>query len=251
MRPQAQRYIALANCSLKRRLQCLVGRLFDILTDDVSQTFHYQMTQVMQQHYNITSNDIHNVLTAYQTGSKGSRCKISAMKIIIICFLFLTSLQIKAQQKQQFEKENIEQAFSMFFKSRIVEELKNFNLGEDSISRIQFYRYKIVRNDSITFNSANWQIKEIDSIVKISFYDAVDSMRKKQLLRFLIEDGNTYIPIIILYKTSTRSKLNEKISISPFEEIFDWQIDIDTKRPESIIRMVSPIILRLPLSKPI
>lgn len=54
---------------------CLaVGGLFDVLTSDVTQTFHNQMTQAMELRYNINAALINQTLNAYQSGSKGTQC---------------------------------------------------------------------------------------------------------------------------------------------------------------------------------
>ncbi len=173
------------------------------------------------------------------------------MKLILLLIITYFSLPTKAQQNLLgHSQENTEAYFYNFFKRGAFQGLHKSDLGSTGFSKIQYYKYKILKKDSVVFYSLNNpKIKMVDSIVELAFRNAVDSVINFRELNYLIHDSYTYIPLIILYKTNPNERLNEKISIAPIEDIFSWEYDTESKKPEIIYRSLSPFIFRLPAKK--
>ncbi len=171
----------------------------------------------------------HNVIKQYKM-----------KKILTIYFLVIIVCKSYAQNKEIIESE-----FRAKMTKDLINKLNLINLGSKKISIIQYYRFKIINKDSIIFEALNNpKLKNIDSIMNLSFEFAANNIKENGKLDSLINSAFTYIPLIILYKNEESEKLNERISIAPIESIFSFGINDETHQPEVIFRVLSPIIYR-------
>jgi hypothetical protein len=182
------------------------------------------------------------------------------MKQLIFLIIFFKFYNVQAQDKFDIDelknakrKEDIEALFKHSIGRKLFKSLSVLDFGEESISKLYYYRYRIISKDSIVFQALNNpSLGYLDSIMKLAFYNTVDFYKKHDLLSNLLDENNTYIPVIFLYKTKESEKLHEKISINPFVNIFDWDFESDGNKPikpMSIYRTFSPYIFRFPVQK--
>lgn len=168
------------------------------------------------------------------------------MKYHLIFFTFLLSLKVNAQfNNENNTKGYTELEFKGIFTREVYRNLNKIDLGSINLSSEFFYSYKILKNGSVIFHSLNWRNEKIDTIIKVSFLHAVDSVKAEGKADALCTEQYVYIPVIILYQINQKEKLIETVPVAPFQEIFNWGFDADNN-PEAIQKFLSPVIYRFP-----
>lgn len=173
--------------------------------------------------------------------------KLTNMKWIVFLILFGSMTNSFSQViKKPLQKEVVEQLFKISILRGVNKNLRKLDLGDKNINKLQFYRYRVTSSDSIIFQPMIGNIKIVDNEMLKVFHLAIDTIRTKSLLSHLRSDRFTYIPLIILYQKEVDKAFSETIPISSYEDIFGWDYDTQSKKPEIVYQMFSPIIYRSP-----
>ena len=175
---------------------------------------------------------------------------INFKKMKIVAFIYFGLCLIIASANGQSDMVNkAEQNFRKDFMKTLSDKLNNIPLGDKPFSKLIYYSYKIINEDSIKWSGFNYQNKLIDSIVYLAFNSVIDSFNKIGNIELLKNNSMTFIPVIILYKVyAANGMFTDKVSIGHMVDAFSWERS-EFLDPEAVNRVYSPTIFRLPKSK--
>lgn len=178
------------------------------------------------------------------------------MRFICVLFLATSFFNSYSQPKATYEerKKNAELRFKNILANGIRQKLNKENLGKDGFAGWMFYRYKIVRLDSNSFEFVNSVKDSIDSyketvntIVKKEFLSTVDSLRNTRELKYLVSDSYIYVPLVVIYHGNPQKNIKEELPLEVLSLVYGYDYNGELGNPDPILKVMAPIVCRLPL----